>query len=85
MLEIIEGIFKGFAILLRLFVEGGLLDVSISATGRFFMRLFYPLHWFKKGASYPLWAERTVGVIAWLCFCYLAFYVDYSLPRWQAE
>jgi len=48
LLEIIEGIFKGGGLLLRLFVEGGFIDVSLSLTGRFFIRLFYPPHWMKK-------------------------------------
>lgn len=76
MLEIIEGIFKGFGILLRLFVEGGLLDVSLSGTGRFFIRLFYPPHWRNK-VDYNRSFERSVGIVAWSLFSY-AFYLLYK-------
>jgi len=71
--DIVEGILKGFALLLRLFVEGGLLDVSLSGTGRFFIKLVYPPHWFKK-AEYPKALERWIGVIAWVGFSYAAYY-----------
>ena len=78
MLEIFEGILKGFALLARLFVEGGLLDVSLSGAGRFFIKSLYPPHWFKK-VEYPQVYERFVGLIAWVVFSYAAYYLYYRL------
>ena len=78
LLEIIEGIFKGFGLLLRLFVEGGLFDVSLSATGRFFIRIFYPPHWVKK-VTYNRTFERYVGAAIWALFAYGAYALDNSL------
>jgi len=78
LLEIIEGIFKGFGLLLRLFVEGGFFDVSLSATGRFFIRVFYPPHWVKK-ATYNRTFERYVGAAIWLLFAYGAYVLDNTL------
>lgn len=75
MLDIIEGIFKGMGILLRLFVEGGFLDVSLSATGRAFIKLVYPPHWFKK-VHYNRSIERCIGIICWLTFAYGTYQLD---------
>lgn len=69
MLEIIEGLVKGCGLLLRLFVEGGLFDISLSASGRFFIRIFYPPHWFKK-VAYNRTFERVLGAVVWLLFAY---------------
>jgi hypothetical protein len=77
-LEIIEGIFKGFGVLLRLFVEGGFIDVSLSLTGRFFIKLFYPPHWLKKITYKPAF-ERYVGAIIWGLFAYGVYVLDKTL------
>lgn len=73
MFEMIEGVCKGFGLLLRLFVEGGALDISLSGTGRFFIKLFYPPHWCTK-MTYQCSLERVVGSIAWIIFSYGAYY-----------
>ncbi len=78
MLEIIEGIFKGFGLLLRAFVEGGFIDVSLSLTGRFFIRLFYPPHWMKK-VTYNRTFERYIGATVWVLFAYGAYLLDSTL------
>ena len=78
MLEIIEGIFKGFGLLLRLFVEGGFFDVSLSATGRFFIKVFYPPHWMKK-VTYNRTFERYVGATVWALLAYSAYVLDKTL------
>lgn len=72
MLEVIEGIIRGFGLLARLWAEGGLLDISLSGTGRFFIRLFYPPHWFKS-VHYHKPTERCVGLIIWGLFAYAAY------------
>jgi len=76
--EVIEGIFKGFGLLLRLFVEGGFIDVSLSLTGRFFIRLFYPPHWMKK-VNYNRTIERYIGAIIWVLFTYGAYLLESTL------
>lgn len=78
MLEIIEGLIKGFGLLLRLFVEGGLFDISLSATGRFFIRMCYPPHWFKK-VTYSRTLERCVGTAVWLLLAYGIYRLDMNL------
>lgn len=80
MLEIIEGLFKILGLLLRLFVEGGFFDISLSATGRFFIRLFYPPHWFKK-VSYNRSIERYLGAVIWLLFAYGIYILDKALQQ----
>lgn len=82
MLEIFEGLARGFMILLRLFVEGGLIDVSLSATGRFFIRLCYPPHWLKP-ASYPIAAERWVGLLVWVAFAYGIYAADTGFSHFK--
>lgn len=76
MLEILEGLLKGFGLLLRAFVEGGFLDVSLSGSGRFCIRLFYPPHWFKP-VFYPKPIERCVGLVMWGAFAYAAYVLCY--------
>jgi hypothetical protein len=79
--EIIEGIFKGFALLLKLFVEGGFFDMSLSLTGRFFIKTVYPPHWFKK-VSYNQTFERYIGAVVWVLFAYGAFLLDSTLQQY---
>jgi len=81
-LEILEGLARGFMILLRLFVEGGLIDVSLSATGRFFIRLCYPPHWLKP-VSYPIAAERWVGLLVWAAFAYGIYAADTGFSHFE--
>ena len=75
MLEVLEAIFKGFITLTRLFVEGGLLDVSLSATGRFVIRLLYPPHWFRS-VTYPVVSERLIGILVWCALAYGVYHLE---------
>ena len=81
LLEMIEGIFKGFALLLKLFVEGGFFDVSLSLTGRFLLRAAYPPHWFKT-VSYNHTLERCIGAVVWVLFAYGAYLLDSTLQQY---
>ena len=76
--DIFEAILKGCAILIRLWVEGGFLEVSLSHTGRFFIKVFYPPHWFKN-IRYNRFFERFIGAIIWGFFSYGLYYIYQNL------
>lgn len=79
MFEAIEAIFKGLGTLLRITIENGsVFDISLSRTGRFFIKSFYPPHW-NKTATYNHAAEIIVGVFVWALLGYGAYYLYHAL------
>lgn len=79
MLEVLEFIIKGAGLFLRLMVESGhLLDLSLSGTGRWCIKLFYPPHWNRK-VQYPKPIERGVGAMVWSLIAIGIYMLDQSL------
>jgi len=72
MLEVLEGIIKGFATLIRLFIEAGLPDVSLRGSGRFVIRALYPPHW-ARPTIYPRRIEIFFGVCSWALCSYFVW------------
>ncbi len=79
MLEIIEAVLKGLALLFRLIIEAGhMLDITLSGSGRFLIKAFYPPHW-KKKVTYNRAFEYAIGILSWCLFGYLAFNLSTAL------
>ncbi|WP_415911298.1 hypothetical protein [Neptuniibacter sp. QD37_11] len=73
MLEILEAVIKGLGLLLRLAIEGGvLLDMSLSATGRYSIKTVYPPHW-NKQVRYGDAVERLAGAVIWCISAYILY------------
>ena len=76
MLELIEGVTKGLRYLLDALISSGTIwDISLSGTGRFVIKAFYPPHWFKS-VSYNKFVERLVGFAAWILLGYGCYYLN---------
>ncbi|MBN57044.1 hypothetical protein [Thalassolituus sp. UBA3500] len=74
MLEVIEGILRGFAALIRASIEAGLPAISLPGTGRFMIRVLYPPHWFCH-IEYHERLEIFFGAVTWSLYAFGAWYL----------